>query len=108
MTHTLGLQRVWIFERQYKFSDSTKYKEALDNLRKQQKDLVKSGQAGRIIVPNMLLDNNQSKGRQCRISLLKQLFVVFNGEVDALLVKVSVSNVEKENSGIEESIPTTE
>ncbi len=39
------------FERQYKFSDSTKYKEALDNLRKQQKDLVKSGQAGRIIVP---------------------------------------------------------
>lgn len=83
-----------IFERQYKFSDSTKYKEALDNLRKQQKDLVKSGQAGRIIVP-MLLDNNQSKGRAMQNQLIKAAIRGFNGEADALLVKVSVSNVEK-------------
>lgn len=91
---TLGLQEFGFFERQYKFSDSTKYKEALDNLRKQQKDLVKSGQAGRIIVP-MLLDNNQSKGRAMQNQLIKAAIRGFNGEADALLVKVSVSNVEK-------------
>ena len=90
---TFGLQEFGFFERQYKFSDSTKYKEALDNLRKQQKDLVKSGQAGRIIVP-MLLDNNQSKGRAMQNQLIKAAIRGFNGEADALLVKVSVSNVE--------------
>lgn len=91
---TLGLQEFGFFERQYKFSDSTKYKEALDNLRKQQKDLVKFGQAGRIIVP-MLLDNNQSKGKAMQNQLIKAAIRGFNGEADALLVKVSVSNVEK-------------
>ena len=91
---TLGLQEFGFFERQYKFSDSTKYKEALDNLRKQQKDLVKSGQAGRIIVP-MLLDNNKSKGKAMQNQLIKAAIRGFNGEADALLVKVSVSNVEK-------------
>ena len=63
-------------------------------MRKQQKDLVKSGQAGRIIVP-MLLDNNQSKGRAMQNQLIKAAIRGFNGEADALLVKVSVSNVEK-------------
>ena len=91
---TFGLQEFGFFERQYKFSDSTKYKEALDNLRKQQKDLVKSGQAGRIIVP-VLLDNNKSKGRAMQNQLIKAAIRGFNGEADALLVKVSVSNVEK-------------
>ena len=41
----LELQEFGFFERQYKFSDSTKYKESLDNLRNYQKDLVRSGQA---------------------------------------------------------------
>ena len=91
---SLELQEFGFFERQYKFSDSTKYKEALDNLRNHQKDLVRSGQAGRIIVP-MLLNDNKSKGRAMQNQLIKAAIRGFNGEADALLVKVTVSNVEK-------------
>lgn len=90
----LGLQEFGFFERQYKFSDSTKYKDALDTLRMKQKSMVKNGDAGRIISP-MLLDNNKSKGRAMQNQLIKAALRGFNGEADALLVKVSVSNVEK-------------
>lgn len=90
----LGLQEFGFFERQYKFSDSTKYKEKLDTLRSQEKSMVKDGQAGRIISP-MLLDNNKSKGRAMQNQLIKAMLRGFNGEADALLVKVSVSNVER-------------
>lgn len=96
------LQEFGFFERQYKFSDSTKYKEALDNLRNHQKDLVRSGQAGRIIVP-MLLNDNKSKGRAMQNQLIKAAIRGFNGEADALLVKVTVSNVEKKIQALKQA-----
>lgn len=90
----LGLQEFGFFERQYKFSDSTKYKDRLDTLRMQQKSMVKNKQAGVIIQP-MLLDNNKSKGRAMQNQLIKAAIRGFNAEADALLVKVSVTNVDK-------------
>lgn len=99
---SLELQEFGFFERQYKFSDSTKYKEALDNLRNHQKDLVRSGQAGRIIVP-MLLNDNKSKGRAMQNQLIKAAIRGFNGEADALLVKVTVSNVEKKIQALKQA-----
>ncbi|MGT2949576.1 DUF4041 domain-containing protein [Streptococcus devriesei] len=90
----LSLQEFGFFERQYKFSDSTKYKDKLDTLRMQQKSMVKNKQAGVIIRP-MLLDNSKSKGRAMQNQLIKAAIRGFNGEADALLVKVSVSNVDK-------------
>lgn len=99
---SLELQEFGFFERQYKFSDSTKYKEALDNLRNCQKDLVRSGQAGRIIVP-MLLNDNKSKGRAMQNQLIKAAIRGFNGEADALLVKVTVSNVEKKIQALKQA-----
>lgn len=91
---TLEMQEVGFFERQYKFSDSTKYKQALDELRGQQKSLVKNGKAGNIIRP-MLLDNNKSKGRAMQNQLIRAAIRGFNGEADALLVKTTVANVDK-------------
>lgn len=99
---SLELQEFGFFERQYKFSDSTKYKEALDNLRNHQKDLVRSGQAGRIIV-SMLLNDNKSKGRAMQNQLIKAAIRGFNGEADALLVKVTVSNVEKKIQALKQA-----
>lgn len=96
---TLEMQEIGFFERQYKFSDSTKYKEALDELRKQQKLLVKNGKAGNIIHP-MLLDNNKSKGRAMQNQLIRAAIRGFNGEADALLVKVTVSNVDKKTKAL--------
>lgn len=90
----LVLQEYGFFERQYKFSDSTKYKEELDKLRTEQKKLVKDNKAGKIIQP-MLLDNSKSKGRAMQSQLIKAAIRGFNGEADALLVKVTVANAEK-------------
>ena len=89
----LNLQEFGFFERQYSFSDSTKYKDKLDSLRMQQKSMVKNGAAGRIITP-MLLDNSKSKGKAMQNQLIKAALRGFNGEADALLVKVSVVNVD--------------
>lgn len=89
----LNLQEFGFFERQYGFSDSTKYKDKLDSLRMQQKSMVKNGNAGRIIAP-MLLDNSKSKGKAMQNQLIKAALRGFNGEADALLVKVSVVNVD--------------
>lgn len=91
---TLELQEFGFFERRYNFSDSTRYKDALDTLRMGQKDMVKNGKSGEIISP-MLLDNSQSKGRAMQNQLIKAAIRGFNGEADALLVKVTVSNVDK-------------
>ena len=89
----LNLQEFGFFERQYNFSDSTKYKDKLDSLRIQQKSMIKNGTAGRIITP-MLLDNSKSKGMAMQNQLIKAALRGFNGEADALLVKVSVVNVD--------------
>lgn len=89
----LNLQEFGFFERQYGFSDSTKYKDKLDSLRMQQKSMVKNGTAGRIIAP-MLLDNSKSKGKAMQNQLIKAALRGFNGEADALLVKISVVNVD--------------
>ena len=91
---TLELQEFGFFERRYNFSDSTRYRDALDTLRMGQKDMVKNGKSGEIISP-MLLDNSQSKGRAMQNQLIKAAIRGFNGEADALLVKVTVSNVDK-------------
>lgn len=89
----LNLQEFGFFKRQYSFSDSTKYKDKLDSLRMQQKSMVKNGTAGRIITP-MLLDNSKSKGKAMQNQLIKAALRDFNGEADALLVKISVVNVD--------------
>lgn len=89
----LGIQEFGFFERQYNFSDSTKYKDRLDTLRMKQKELVKNGFAA-IIVSQMTLDGSVKKGEAMQKQLAKALIRGFNGEADALLVKVSVSNVD--------------
>ncbi|MGT2728411.1 DUF4041 domain-containing protein [Streptococcus phocae subsp. salmonis] len=91
---TLDIQEYGFFERQYKFSDSIKYKDALDTLRMKQKSLVKVGKAANIISP-MTLDGSLAKGKAMQNQLRKAAIRGFNGEADALLVKVSVVNVDK-------------
>ena len=98
----LGLQEFGFFQRQYKFSDSLQYKAKLDSLRQEQKALVKAKQAGIIISP-MLLDNSKSKGRAMQNQLIKAMIRGFNGEVDAHLVKVTASNIDKKIAAVEKA-----
>ncbi|HGD6513369.1 TPA: DUF4041 domain-containing protein [Streptococcus agalactiae] len=98
----LDLQEYGFFERKYKFSDSTKYKEELETLRKRQKQLVKDKKAGVIVRP-MLLDNSKSKGGAMQNQLIKAMIRGFNGEVDAHLVKVTATNLSKKVDAVVKS-----
>ncbi|HFI0449750.1 TPA: DUF4041 domain-containing protein [Streptococcus suis] len=96
---TLELQEFGFFERRYNFSDSTQFKDKLDALRMKQKSAVKNGLAGVITTP-LLLDNSKSKGEAMQKQLIKAAIRGFNGEADAHLVKVTVSNIEKKIAGL--------
>ncbi|HFI0638461.1 TPA: DUF4041 domain-containing protein [Streptococcus suis] len=94
LNDSLEMQEYGFFERKYNFSDSTQYEDKLDTLRMKQKTAVKNGLAGVITTP-LLLDNSKSKGEAMQKQLIKAAIRGFNGEADAHLVKVSVSNVDK-------------
>ncbi|MDR0298495.1 MAG: DUF4041 domain-containing protein [Streptococcaceae bacterium] len=98
----LGFQELGFFERQYKFSDSTNYKNALNDLRVKEKNLIKNNRAGLIIIP-MTLDNNATKGKAMQNALIKAAIRGFNGEADALLTKISVSNLWQKKTALEKA-----
>ncbi|OYQ64675.1 DUF4041 domain-containing protein [Aerococcus sp. 1KP-2016] len=88
------------YERKYKFSDSQKYKEKIAKIRDEEKKMVKDDRAG-IIVNPMQLNGSASKGKTMQNQLIKAMIRGFNGEADALLVKITVSNVESKINALE-------
>ncbi|MBG9987305.1 DUF4041 domain-containing protein [Facklamia sp. DSM 111018] len=89
-----------LYQRKYKFSDSTTYKLALENIRLKEKVLIKNDQAGIILNP-MMLNNSASKGKTMQKQLIKAMIRGFNGEADALLTKISVANSERKVASLE-------
>lgn len=98
----ISLQEFGLFERQYKFSESTKYKEELDMLRSNQKEMVKDGKAGRITSP-LAYNNSAKKGKAIQKQMIKAAIRGFNGECDALLVKVTPGNIENKRKALRRS-----
>lgn len=95
----LGLQEFGFFNRQYNFTDSLQYKEALENLRFQEKELVKNDKAAKIIW-TYTFNNSEKKGRAIQNKLKKVAIRGFNGEADALLVKATPANVENKKTAL--------
>lgn len=102
MNDDVGLQEFGFFERQYKFSDSVHYKAELDNLRLQQKQLVKDGRAGVITSP-LAFNNSVKKGEAIQKQLIKAAIRGFNGESDALLTKVTPGNLENKKKALQKA-----
>lgn len=98
----LNIQEYGFYRRKYKFSDSSKYKTELDNIRHKEKDLVKNSQAGTII-NQMTLNGNSAQGKTMQNQLIKAMIRGFNGEADALLVKITVSNVDQKIKSLEKT-----
>ena len=98
----LDIQDFGFYNRQYKFTDSQQYKNTLIRIRDAEKSAVKDGIAG-IIVSPMTLNNSLSKGKAMQNQLIKAAIRGFNGESDALLTKISVSNVDKKVMALEKA-----
>ena len=98
----LSIQEYGFYNRKYKFSDSTHYKQMLNKIRQKEKELVRQSKAGKIIHP-MELNGSKSKGKVMQNQLIKAMIRGFNGEADALLVKITVSNVNQKIKSLEKT-----
>ncbi|WP_019291328.1 DUF4041 domain-containing protein [Lactococcus petauri] len=98
----IGLQEFGFFERKYNFVSSVKYKVELSNVRMAEKLMVKNNEAGIIIQP-LTMDGSANKGKVMQKQLIKAAIRGFNGEADAILTKISSSNLEQKLSAIERS-----
>lgn len=89
---TIDLQEHGIYEKQYKFSDSLHYRDELKKLRDEAKHMISKSKIAAIIVSPMTLNGSESQGRAMQNALIKSAIRGFNGEADALLTKITVSN----------------
>ena len=85
-------QSFGFYEPKYDFGSSDQYKEHLDKIRKQQKEMVKYKQAV-VCYTNWTVDNSARKGQTMINQHLKLMLRAFNGECDALIMKVKYNNI---------------
>lgn len=98
----ITIQEYGFYKRKYKFSDSIQYKYELDKIRDKEKALVKNSRAG-LIINGMTLNGSTAQGKAMQNQLIKAMIRGFNGEADALLVKVTVSNVNQKIASLEKT-----
>ncbi|MEM7794517.1 MAG: DUF4041 domain-containing protein [Cyanobacteria bacterium P01_C01_bin.118] len=96
------LQSVGFYESKYDFGESQGYKEQLDEIRYQQKELIKAKKAA-VCHTEWTLEGSARAGRKMTDSFLKLVLRAFNGECDASIAKVSYRNVEAMEKRIERS-----
>ena len=98
----IELQSYGLYEPQYKFINSTQYKEELDKIRQQQKGMIKNKNAATCRT-EWQIDGSKSKGKAFSNQQIKQIIRSFNTECDAIISKVTYSNIENSKKRIEKS-----
>lgn len=83
-----------LYKPRYDFANSSAYKGKLSEVRSNQKEMIKNGEAG-IIFNSMTLNDSEAKGRSMQKKNIKQLVRSFNGECEAAINKVTKSNIER-------------
>lgn len=95
-------QNFSLYEPKYDFINSDEYKARIDEIRKTQKELIKSGRA----VSGMsdwTVNGNKVQGQKMVADMQKLLLRAFNSECDELINKVTYSNIELSEKRIEKS-----
>ena len=98
----VSLQSYGLYEPKYPFMDSTAYKEKLDEIRKQQKQMMKNKTAT-TTNPRMTLDGDLKKGQAMIRDTIKQILRTFNVECENVISKVKHSNYENSKKRIKKS-----
>lgn len=96
------LQSFGLYEPQYDFENSEKYKLMLDKVREKQKSFIKTGQAI-IGSENWTIDGDTKKGAKMVGDMKKLLLKAYNEECDELVRKVKYNNFEAYKKRIETS-----
>lgn len=91
-----------LFKPEFNFPTSIEYKLKLDNIREEQKRLIKDKKA--VLAPDTLsIDGNLKKGKQYLNDSVKLLLRSFNNECDVLINKVKYNNVDTIKNRIKKS-----
>ena len=91
---TVNMETFGLYEPRYDFASALGYKDQLDTVRKNQKEMIRTEQACGIFCP-MSLDGSNAKGRSMQKKNCKQLIRSFNGECEAAISKITYSNIER-------------
>jgi len=91
-----------LYEPKYNFINSTSYKERLDAVRKQQKQMIKDKTAA-IATKEWTVDGDKRKGQAMTNANIKQILRSFNNETEVIINKVKHSNLEASKKRINKS-----
>ncbi|MHC5917013.1 MAG: DUF4041 domain-containing protein [Nostoc sp.] len=86
------VQSFGFYESKYDFDASELYKLKLDEIRNQQKEMIKNKTAA-ICGTDWTVDGSKSKGKKLITNFLKLVLRAFNGECDAAVMKVKYNNI---------------
>ncbi len=88
-----------VYKPQYCFAELDQYKEALDNLRKEQKEMIKKGTAATCAM-SWKVGGSEKEGKKFIAESIKQIIRNFNLECDICIDKVRFSNYESTENRI--------
>jgi len=80
------------YESKYDFQEAEEYKQRLDKIRAQQKQMIKDTEAA-VCHVKMTLEGSAKEGKKMTDNFLKLVLRAFNGECDASVSKVKYNNV---------------
>ncbi|WP_236585120.1 DUF4041 domain-containing protein [Companilactobacillus farciminis] len=99
---TVNMETYGLYKPRYNFANSLGYKNQLNDVRNNQKRMIRNLEAYEIFNP-MLLDNSSSKGHSMQKKNGKQLVRSFNVECEAAINKITYSNIERIEKRINKS-----
>lgn len=99
---SLLFQDFSLYTPKYDLMNSENYKNRIDAIRKQQKDMIKSGSAVSG-ASDWAVNGSQAQGKKMVADMQKLLLRAFNSECDELIDKVTYSNIELSEKRIKSS-----
>ena len=99
------MQTYGLYEPKYDFVDSVAYKERLDSIRRQQKQMIRDKVAA-VGATEWTIDGSKSKGKAFINANIKQILRSFNNETEVIIGKVKHSNLEASEKRIRKSFDT--
>jgi hypothetical protein len=81
------------YESKYDFQEANEYKQRLDKIRSQQKQMIKDKQAA-VCNTQWSVSGSTKEGKKMTDNFIKLVLRAFNGECDASVIKVKYNNVQ--------------
>lgn len=98
----IEMQSYGLYKPHYNFVNAISYKERLDAIRKEQKQMIKDKTAA-ICVKEWTIDGDKNKGKSFTNSNIKQILRSFNLESEIIINKVKHSNIEQSEKRLRKS-----